>query len=245
MKKFLVLLSLIALAFTSFFKGETMAAEKQTVIILLGPPGAGKGTQAVELSKKLSLPHISTGDILRENIRKETSLGQQAKKYMDGGKLVPDDLVIQMLLDRLSEKDCQKGYILDGFPRTLSQAKVLNEHLKNRAEVVTVNLSVDDRLLVERITGRLVCKKCGAPFHKIFSPPKKENVCDRCLGELYHRDDDKEDVVKERLAVYRKQTEPLIHYYKEQKGFYYDVVASGNKNEIFEQLLHAVQKKPK
>ncbi len=245
MKKFFVIVSLIALALTGFFKGDSMATEKQTVIILLGPPGAGKGTHAVELSKKLSLPHISTGDILRENLRKQTALGLLAKKYMDGGKLVPDDLVIQMLLERVSEKDCQKGYILDGFPRTLGQAKVLDEHLKNRAEVVTVNLSVADNLLIERITGRLVCKKCGAPFHKTFSPPIKENVCDRCQGELYHRDDDKEEVVKERLAVYRKQTEPLIHYYKEQRGSFHDVVASGNKSEIFDQLLNVVQKKTK
>jgi adenylate kinase len=245
MKKFFVILSLIALAFSSFFKGEAMVSEKQTVIILLGPPGAGKGTHAVELSKKLALPHISTGDILRENLRNQTALGEEAKKFMNEGKLVPDDLVIQMLLNRVSGRDCQKGYILDGFPRTLAQAKALDEHLKNRANVITLNLSINDDLLVERITGRLVCKKCGAPFHKTFLPPKKNNVCDLCQGELYHRDDDKEDVVKERLAVYRKQTEPLIHYYQEKKGFFYDVIASGNKSEVFEALLKTIQKNPK
>ncbi len=242
MKKIFAILSLIALAFVGFFKGEAMATEKQTVIILLGPPGAGKGTHAVELSKKLHLPHISTGDILRENLRKQTPLGERAKTFMDVGKLVPDDLVIQMLLDRVSDTDCQKGYILDGFPRTLAQAKMLDEHLKNRGEVVTVNLSVSDDLLVERITGRLVCKKCGTPYHKVFSPPKKDSLCDRCQGELYHRDDDNEKVVKERLAVYRSQTEPLINYYKEKKGLFYEVLAAGNKSEIFENLLHTIQK---
>jgi adenylate kinase len=242
MKKFLSILSVLVLALVSLFKGELMAAEKQTVIILLGPPGAGKGTHAVELSKKLTLPHISTGDILRENLREKTTLGKQAKDFMDAGKLVPDELVIQMLLNRVGEKDCKKGYILDGFPRTLNQAKALDDHLKNQANVITLNLNIKDDLLVDRITGRLVCKKCGAPFHKTFLPPKQENVCDLCQGELYHREDDSAEVVKERLAVYRKQTEPLIHYYQEKRGLFHNVLASGNKNEVFENLLKTIQK---
>jgi adenylate kinase len=242
MKKFLTILSFIALAFTSFCKGEAMTTERQTVIILLGPPGGGKGTQAVALSKKLQLAHISTGDILRENLRNQTSLGLEAKKYMDSGKLVPDPLVIQMLLDRIGAKDCKKGYILDGFPRTLSQAKALDEHLqKSQSQVITLNLDIKDDLLVQRITGRLVCKKCGAPFHKTFLPPKTENVCDLCQGELYHRADDKEEVVKERLAAYHKQTEPLIHYYQEKKGHFHEIVATGSKTEVFEELLKTIQ----
>ena len=192
---------------------------KQTVVlILLGPPGAGKGTQAGMLSETLQLPHISTGDLLRSNIKEGTELGKTAKGYMDQGKLVPDALILDMLFARVAQEDCQKGYILDGFPRTLAQAKAYDNRLGKETKTIAINLALSNEIIVDRLSKRLTCKECNTPYHLTFSPPKKEGICDVCEGPLIQRSDDKEEVIKNRLAVYEKQTSPLIHYYSEQKN---------------------------
>lgn len=210
------------------------------VVILLGPPGSGKGTQAVEIAKKLSLPHISTGDLFRENIQNNTALGQKAKSYIDKGNLVPDEIVLDMLFDRLNKNDCKKGYILDGFPRTLAQAEALEPKLKT-VHYITINLDVKDDVLVDRISKRLICKECKTPYHEINMPPKVPGICDKCGGKLYHRDDDNAEVVKSRLDVYHKQSEPLIEYYKKQNHLV-NVDASGKKEQIFKNIIDAIQK---
>lgn len=186
------------------------------VIILLGPPGSGKGTQAVEITKQMSIPHISTGDLFRENIGNNTELGKEAKKFMDQGLLVPDELVLNMLFDRVSRSDCAKGYLLDGFPRTIPQALALDEYLKSKSKVIAINLKVPDDVIIKRIAGRLICKQCGQIHHKDFSPPAQENICDKCGSMLTQRKDDTREVVLERLKVYHNQTAPLIDHYDKQ-----------------------------
>jgi adenylate kinase len=224
--------------------GETFASsrsmiEKPLVVILMGPPGAGKGTHAKPLGMNLGIPHISTGDLFRENIRNQTPLGQKAKTYIDAGKLVPDEVVLDMLFERISQPDCKTGYILDGFPRTVPQAEALDQRLKS-AHVIAVNLNVPDALLVERISGRLACKDCGKPYHKKYNPPIKSNECDVCQGVLYQRDDDKEEILKKRLEVYRAQTEPLIQYYGKQKDVLREVDAVHAPDEVFHLVMDAV-----
>lgn len=214
--------------------------KKTLVVILLGPPGSGKGTQAVEIAKKLSLPHISTGDLFRENIQNNTVLGQKAKSFIDKGNLVPDELVLDMLFDRLSKNDCKKGYILDGFPRTLSQAESLEAKLKT-VNYLTINLDVKDDILVDRISKRLICKNCKTPYHETNMPPKTAGICDKCGGKLYHRDDDNAEVVASRLTVYHTQSEPLIEYYKNQSHLV-NVEASGNKDQILGNILQTIEK---
>jgi adenylate kinase len=184
-------------------------------LILLGPPGAGKGTQAARIVEEYGTPHISTGDILRAAVKNQTEMGLEAKKYMDAGELVPDSVVIGIVKDRLQEPDTAKGFLMDGFPRTIPQAEALDRTLEtlDRSVSKVLVLLVDDDLLVARLTGRRICRSCQAPYHLLFSPPKKDGVCDRCGGELYQRDDDTEATVRNRLEVYRKQTEPLIEYY--------------------------------
>jgi len=187
--------------------------------ILLGPPGAGKGTQAAAIKEKYSIAHISTGDILRDNVKKKGTLGMQAKSFMDAGKLVPDDLIIGMMKDRLDEPDCSKGFLLDGFPRTLGQAEALDAlvvELGVRIDAVIL-LDVADDVVVERLSGRRMCRKCGGIFHVTFNPSAKGDICDKCGGEIYQRDDDKEEVIRNRLKVYHDQTSPLIDYY-DKKG---------------------------
>lgn len=186
------------------------------VIILLGPPGSGKGTQAIEISKQMNVPHISTGDLFRENIGNNTPLGKEAKGYMDQGRLVPDELVLNMLFDRVSRPDCERGYVLDGFPRTIPQAAALDKYLKDKSKVIALNLEVPDAVIVKRIEGRLTCKACGNMHHKDFSPPAKEGICDKCGSPLSQRPDDTKEVVMERLRVYKEQTEPLIQHYEKQ-----------------------------
>lgn len=186
------------------------------VIILLGPPGSGKGTQAVEIAKDMKIPHISTGDLFRENIGNNTSLGMQAKAYMDQGKLVPDELVLNMLFDRVAKPDCAAGYLLDGFPRTIPQATALDTFLKDRSKVIALNLEVPDDVIVKRIEGRLTCKACGNIQHRDYSPPSKEGICDKCGSPLTQRSDDRREVVLERLKVYHEQTAPLISHYQKQ-----------------------------
>jgi adenylate kinase len=239
MKKFLAFIASIGIFITGIVRAD---APKPLVVVLLGPPGAGKGTHAVELSKTLKLPHISTGDLFRENLKNKTSLGEKAKTYMEKGLLVPDELVLDMLFDRISQKDCSAGYILDGFPRTIEQAKAFDERLDKKTKAITVNLDIDDSPLIERITGRIVCKNCGAPFHTKYLPPKKAGVCDNCQGELTQRKDDTEEVVKERLKVYHTQTQPLIAFYKAKKSGFCEVKADEGKETVFKNLVDAIEK---
>lgn len=195
-------------------------------IVLLGPPGSGKGTQAEKINRKYNIPHISTGDILRVQIKKNTELGKLAKSYMDKGELVPDSLLIDLIKDRLNQSDCLHGYILDGYPRTIPQADVL-EKVNKKLDIV-LNISVSDEELIKRLSGRRICKQCGASYHIIFNPPIKNGICTKCKGELYQRDDDSEVAIKNRLKVYKKQTQPLIDYYSKKKL----LVTINGENEI-------------
>ena len=187
-------------------------------IILLGPPGAGKGTQAKLITEKYSIPHISTGDIFRKNISEKTPLGIEAKRYMDNGQLVPDEVTIGIVNDRLSMSDCKNGFLLDGFPRTVKQAEALDSFLNSNEQKIDTALLIDvpKEFILERMTGRRVCSACGASYHIKFNTPKVENKCDICGGPLVQRKDDTEETVKERLDVYDRQTQPLIQYYKEK-----------------------------
>ncbi len=187
-------------------------------IILLGPPGAGKGTQAKQLAKKLELPHISTGDLLRQNVTGGTALGKEAGDYMKKGLLVPDELVTKMLSARFTQADVKKGFILDGYPRNINQAKVLDGILKEKAMKIDLVFDLDcsEQVLIQRLSGRLVCRKCGANFHKTNMPPKKIGICDNCGGELYQRADDNEETIKKRLVVYKDEVSALIQYYRGQ-----------------------------
>jgi adenylate kinase len=188
------------------------------ILILLGPPGAGKGTQAALISQQAGVAHIATGDLFRENIRNQTELGMQAKAFVDKGALVPDELTVRMLLDRLDRPDTQQGALLDGFPRTVEQARALDEALKQRGQAVdeVLYIKVGEEEVVRRLAGRWTCRNCGAVYHEVFNPPKQPGKCDLCGGELYQRDDDKPETVRNRLSVYTRQTAPLIDYYKDQ-----------------------------
>jgi len=205
-------------------------------IILLGPPGAGKGTQAKKIQEHYKFPHISTGDILRENINNNTTLGLKAKSYMSRGELVPDELLITIIKDRLSKKDCQNGFMLDGYPRTIPQADALQMILTESGEMIdaVLNISVDDEELIKRLSGRRMCK-CGASYHIIFNPPAQEDVCNVCKGKLYQREDDKPETIRNRLNVYKKQTQPLINYYVNKKIL---KTIDGSKDilQIFEEI---------
>lgn len=205
-------------------------------IVLLGPPGIGKGTVAVKLSQKLKIPHIATGDMLRENVAEKTKLGIEAKSYMDKGLLVPDDIVIKMVEEKLKKSDCKKGFILDGFPRTINQAEEIGKKIKMGK---VVNLQADDEVIIQRLSKRRVCSKCSAIYHLDYIRPKREGICDKCSGKLYQREDDKPEAIKERLRVYREKTEPLIKYYM-KKGILADVDGSGTPEEEFELVLKAV-----
>ena len=203
-------------------------------IIMLGAPGAGKGTQAERISKKYGIPHISTGDIFRANIKNGTELGKEAKEYMDKGLLVPDELTVRLLLDRVAKEDCKNGYVLDGFPRTIPQAEVLDAELEKLGEKVdyAVNVDVPDENIVNRMSGRRACLSCGATYHIVSIPPKKEGVCDVCGSELVLRDDDRPETVQNRLKVYHEQTQPLIDFY-EKKGVLRSVDGTLPMEEVF------------
>lgn len=203
-------------------------------IIMLGAPGAGKGTQAKMIAEKYSVPHVSTGDIFRANIKNGTELGMEAKTYMDQGLLVPDELTVRILLDRVAQEDCKNGYVLDGFPRTIPQAEVLDEALTKLGDQIdyAVNVDVPDENIIRRMSGRRACLTCGATYHIEHIPPKKEGVCDTCGSELVLRDDDKAETVKNRLEVYHKQTQPLIDFYT-AKGVLKTVDGTLPMEEVF------------
>lgn len=210
-------------------------------LILLGPPGAGKGTQAVNIAAKYSIPHISTGDIFRKNIKEGTDLGIKAKEYMDKGLLVPDDLVVAIVKDRLTEKDCKEGFLLDGFPRTVMQADALDDALKELDYELdcVINIQVSKEELVDRAVGRRVCKDCGATYHIKFNPSNTEGKCDVCGGELIQRKDDTVETVTKRIEVYLEQTQPLIDYYG-KKGILADIDGKQNIEKVFEDIVAAL-----
>ena len=207
-------------------------------IIMLGAPGAGKGTQAKMIAEKYSIPHVSTGDIFRANIKGGTELGMEAKKYMDQGQLVPDELTVKILLDRVTQEDCKNGYVLDGFPRTIPQAEVLDEALTKLGEKIdyAIDVNVPDENIINRMGGRRACVTCGATYHLVHVPPKTEGICDKCGAELILRDDDKPETVKKRLDVYHAQTQPLIDYYT-AKDILHTVDGTVDMMDVFAEIV--------
>jgi adenylate kinase len=207
-------------------------------IIMLGAPGAGKGTQAQMIAEQYHIPHISTGDIFRANIKNGTELGKKAKEFMDKGQLVPDELTVQLLLDRVAQDDCKDGYVLDGFPRTIPQADVLDQELTKLGDKVdyAINVDVPDENIIHRMSGRRACLKCGATYHIEHIPPKKEGICDKCGSELVQREDDKPETVKNRLSVYHEQTQPLIEYYT-RKNILKTVDGTRDMKDVFSDII--------
>ncbi|MCB9893777.1 MAG: adenylate kinase [Planctomycetes bacterium] len=212
------------------------------ILVFLGPPGVGKGTQAAKLAADLHLPHISTGDLFRDHLKRKTELGRKAEGYMNEGKLVPDDLVVDLVMDRIGSADCAKGFILDGFPRTVPQDTALEKKLDLRGDKVVAAMYFDAprEVIVERISGRRTCKACGAMSHAKFAPTKQEGVCDTCGGETYQRADDDASKVTERLKEYDNKTGPLVPHYRE-KGILHEFDARGGVDEIFEQLKAEIE----
>jgi adenylate kinase len=206
---------------------------------MLGAPGAGKGTQAKMIAEKFNIPHISTGDIFRANIKNGTELGKKAKEFMDKGQLVPDELTVEILLDRVAADDCKNGYVLDGFPRTIPQADVLDKELTKLGDKVdfAINVDVPDENIVRRMSGRRACLKCGATYHIEHIPPKQEGICDKCGSELVQRDDDKPETVQNRLSVYHEQTQPLIDYYN-KKNILKSVDGTKDMQEVFSDIVN-------
>ena len=207
-------------------------------LIMLGAPGAGKGTQAARVAEKLQIPHISTVDIFRANLKNGTELGKKAKEYMDAGKLVPDELTCDLVADRLAQADCADGFILDGFPRTIPQAEALDKVLEKLGTTIdyAVNIDVPDEAIVSRMSGRRACVGCGATYHIVFNPPKKEDICDHCGAGLILRDDDRPETVQTRLRVYHEQTQPLIDFYG-SKGNLVTVDGTQNMDDVFRSIL--------
>ena len=212
-------------------------------IIMLGAPGAGKGTQAKKIAENYSIPPISTGDIFRANIKNNTELGQKAKTYMDKGELVPDELVVDLIMDRFKEADCANGYVLDGFPRTIPQAEALDKALNAQGEAVdfAINVEVPDENIINRMSGRRACVGCGATYHIQFNPTKVEGVCDACGEKLILRDDDKPETVKNRLSVYHEQTQPLIDYYA-KKNVLAEVDGTKDMEDVFDAIVEILGK---
>ncbi len=213
-------------------------------LILLGAPGAGKGTQGKSLAQKYGIPQISTGDILRANVRNRTQLGTKAREYMDKGLLVPDDVVVSMVSERIRQEDCEKGFILDGFPRNLAQAEVLSQTLSALGKKIdhVIGIEVETKELVRRLSGRRVCRKCGASYHVIFNPPVNIGMCDACGSEIYQRDDDKEETIAARLKVYEQETLPLVEYYT-GKDLYLPVDGIGSVDKITGEIVGAIEKR--
>lgn len=212
-------------------------------IIMLGAPGAGKGTQAKMLADRYGIPHISTGDIFRANIKNNTPLGQKAKSYMDKGQLVPDELVVDLVIDRIKDSDCMKGFILDGFPRTIPQAEALDYALNNQNEHIeyAIEVAVPDENIIKRMSGRRACVGCGATYHVEFNPTKEEGICDACGQKLILREDDKPETVKDRLAVYHEQTQPLINHYA-AKGVHVAIDGTQDIMKVFEDITKVLDK---
>jgi adenylate kinase len=210
--------------------------------MLLGAPGSGKGTQAAMISGRYGIPHISTGDILRQAVTDGTGLGLKAKGYMDRGELVPDEIIIGVVEECLQEKDCERGFILDGFPRTIAQAESLEKSLKGmgRSLNVVLNIEVEDEEIIRRLTGRRICERCGRIFHLLFDPSKKRGVCEVCGGDLYQRVDDTEETVRRRLEVYKEQTAPLIDFY-ERRGLLRNVQGEKSAADVFEHIRGALE----
>lgn len=206
-------------------------------LVLMGLPGAGKGTQAEMIVDKYGIPHISTGDMFRAAIKEGTELGKKAKQFMDEGQLVPDEVTIGIVRERLAKPDCQKGFLLDGFPRTVPQAEALDEILKDMKRNIdyVIHIDVDRDILMERLTGRRICRDCGATYHLVFNPPKQANVCDKCSGELYQRDDDNEETVSNRLEVNIKQQQPLLDYYR-NRGVLKTIDGNRKIEEVFQEV---------
>jgi len=211
-------------------------------IIMLGAPGAGKGTQAKLISEKYGIPHISTGDIFRANIKEGTDLGKEAKEYIDKGQLVPDELTVRILLDRVEKDDCKNGYVLDGFPRTIPQAQVLDNEVAKLGDKIdyAIDVEVPDENIIRRMGGRRACPKCGATYHIEHIPPKKEGICDACGEKLMLRDDDKPETVKNRLDVYHKQTQPLIDHYSKQ-NILRTVDGTADMNDVFDSIVKLLE----
>lgn len=206
-------------------------------IVLMGLPGAGKGTQAEKIVEKYGIPHISTGDMFRAAMKEETELGLKAKSFMDKGELVPDEVTIGIVRERLSKEDCHKGFLLDGFPRTVAQADALESILADLGKKIdyVINIQVDKEVLMERLTGRRICKNCGATYHLVFNPPSEEGVCDRCGGELYQREDDNAETVQNRLDVNIKQTQPLLDFYQD-KGYLVNIDGQRDIKDVFSEI---------
>ncbi len=210
-------------------------------LVLLGPPGAGKGTQAAYIVERFAIPHISTGDIFRKNVKEGTELGQKAKDYMDKGQLVPDEVVVAIVEDRLKEKDCSDGFLLDGFPRTVNQAEQLDSVLTKMGVEIdwVININVKKETLIQRAVGRRICRNCGATYHITFKATKKEDICDVCGGEVYQRNDDTEETVTKRIEVYIKETQPLIEYYSKKQSL---ITTDGEQDihKVYKDILAAL-----
>ena len=210
-------------------------------VILLGPPGSGKGTQAQKIGERYHIPQISTGDILRSAVKEQTPLGVEAQGYMDQGRLVPDEVVVGIVRERLTASDCNGGFMLDGFPRTLPQAEALDATLGEMKREIhhVISIEVDNEELLRRLTGRRTCRNCGAMYHIMFNPPQKDGICDQCGGELFQRDDDQEATIRARLQVYEEQTAPLIAYYN-KKGLLHPIEGVGAIEEIFQKIVEVI-----
>jgi len=211
-------------------------------VIIMGPPGSGKGTQGKLIAEKYHIPQISTGDILREAVRHGSALGLKAKAYMVRGELVPDEVVIEIIQERVEQRNCERGFLLDGFPRTVAQANALERMLGKRGLGIdhVINMEIETEELIRRLRGRMTCSRCGAMYHLLFTPPKKEGMCDICGDSLYQRDDDKEETIRSRMEVYSHQTGPLIQYYASQ-GLVRSVNGVGNIDNIFHRILEAIE----
>ncbi len=228
------------LGFSFLFSGVDLNAQSKQIVIVMGPPGSGKGTVAQKLSQELSIPHISTGDLFRENISQNTELGKNAKTYIDAGHLVPDSLVVDMLFDRVSQADAAHGYLLDGFPRTLPQADVFDAKLNPQDKLVVVNLNVSDEAIEKRAAARLSCPNCKAVYNTVIKPPKEEGKCDECGTLLTRRPDDQPAVVRERLRVYHRQTAPLVDHYT-KKGVLRQINGEQSPVDVYKDVVKAVQ----
>lgn len=241
MKALIFSMCAAGLVFGSLFSEDSSEkSHEKKIIILLGPPGSGKGTQAKKVAEELSIPHISTGDLFRENLKQGTDLGKRVKEFLDTGRLVPDAIVVDMLEDRVSKPDCINGYVLDGFPRSIPQAEALDRLLATSGDYKVINLKVADQTIIQRIEGRESCPSCGSVYNKYFNPSKSGHLCEKCGTELVQRSDDKREVVEERLRQYYSQTEPLIGFY-EKKGKLVHIDGSKDPAVVFQEIMLTIK----